>query len=48
MRIQPAAPPPAPGGGPAGGPLSRGSGQAKPGSNGLEMARRRGYIKTDE
>ncbi|MFE5969621.1 hypothetical protein [Streptomyces sp. NPDC056463] len=36
--------PPAPGGSPAGGPPSRGATPPKPGSAGLDMARRRGYI----
>ncbi|MER8233644.1 hypothetical protein [Streptomyces sp. NPDC094049] len=44
----PVTPRPAPGGSPAGGPPPRGSGQARPGSGGLEMARRRGHIKTAE
>ncbi|MGW6393342.1 hypothetical protein ACWFR1_23175 [Streptomyces sp. NPDC055103] len=36
--------PPAPGGSPAGGPPPRGATPPKPGSAGLDMARRRGYI----
>ncbi|WP_435970208.1 hypothetical protein [Streptomyces sp. Qhu_M48] len=36
--------PPAPGGSPAGGPPPRGVTPPKPGSAGLDMARRRGYI----
>ncbi len=36
--------PPAPGGSPAGGPPSRGGTPPKPGSAGLDMARRRGYV----
>ncbi|GAA0695238.1 hypothetical protein GCM10010193_57470 [Kitasatospora atroaurantiaca] len=41
---QPAAAPPAPGGAPAGGPPPRGAGAATPGSVGLAMAKRRGYV----
>ncbi|MFE3577929.1 hypothetical protein [Streptomyces vinaceus] len=37
-------PPPAPGGSPAGGPPSRGGLPPRPGSAGLEMARRRGFV----
>ncbi|MFF3493717.1 hypothetical protein ACFYWS_20460 [Streptomyces sp. NPDC002795] len=45
--VQPAAAPPAPGGSPAGGPPPRGTSQPKPGSAGLDMARRRGHIAAD-
>ncbi|MFD6347229.1 hypothetical protein ACFWF9_21225 [Streptomyces roseolus] len=47
-QLKQGTPPPAPGGAPAGGPPPRGSGQPKAGSSGLEMARRRGHIKTAE
>lgn len=38
--------PPAPGGSPAGGPPPRGSGAAKPGQAGRDMARRRGFVSS--
>ncbi|MEU4094471.1 hypothetical protein [Streptomyces sp. NPDC026673] len=40
------APPAAPGGSPAGGPPPRGANVPKPGHQGEEMARRRGYVTT--
>ncbi|MFJ4184140.1 hypothetical protein [Kitasatospora sp. NPDC089509] len=42
----PATAPPAPGGSPAGGPPPRGQAPATPGSAGLDMARRRGFLPT--
>ncbi|MFI9157533.1 hypothetical protein [Kitasatospora aureofaciens] len=42
----PATPPPAPSGSPAGGPPPRGQAPATPGSAGLDMARRRGFLST--